>query len=102
MKFSLVQMAFLPVWDEWTLIFPTFVMEDNDPFIQYSQYYGCWLAGDTRTEGINSHDTDLVLPENSSFNTSKVNFSIAQTFQIQYTKHLIKPNILSCVKVDRA
>ena len=46
----------------------SFLMENNNLFIQYSQCYGCWLAGDTRTQDINSHVTDFVLPEYSSFN----------------------------------
>ena len=26
----------------------------------YSQYHGCWCPGDVRSQGISSHDTDLV------------------------------------------
>ena len=35
---------------------------DQDLPILHSQYYGCWCLGDTRSQGISNHDTDLVEP----------------------------------------
>ena len=34
----------------------------QEPTILYSQYHGCWCPGDVRSQGINSHDIDLVKP----------------------------------------
>ena len=41
-----------------------FLMEDNDPFIPqlFSRYHDCEWTSDTRSQCINSHDVDLVLP----------------------------------------
>ena len=44
-------------------------MEDKDLFIPHSQYHSCWCPGDTRSQSINSHGTDLVILVYSSFNT---------------------------------
>ena len=33
------------------------------PFICLTQYHGCWCPGDTRSQGISSHDINLVLLE---------------------------------------
>ena len=33
--------------------------EDKDLSIGHSQYHGCWWPGDTRSQGISSHDIDL-------------------------------------------
>ena len=40
--------------------------------ISLSQYYGCWWPGDTRSQGINSHCIDLVLPKYSGFSTRRL------------------------------
>ena len=34
-------------------------MEDKDLFILHIQYHACWWTGDTRSQGISSHGTDL-------------------------------------------
>ena len=34
-------------------------MEDKEPFILYSQWHDWWWLGDTRSQGINSHEFDL-------------------------------------------
>ena len=34
----------------------------KDLCILLSQYHGCWWPGDTRSQGISSHDIDLVIP----------------------------------------
>ena len=36
------------------------LMEDKDLSILHSQYYGCWWPSDTRSQGINNHDIDLL------------------------------------------
>ena len=38
-------------------------MEDDNLFILYSQYHGCWCSGDARSQGISRHGSVLVLPE---------------------------------------
>ena len=41
--------------------------EEKDHFIVYSQYHGCWWLSITKSQGISSHDIDLVLPDNFAF-----------------------------------
>ena len=42
-------------------------------FILYSQYHGWWCPGDARSQGITSHDIDLLIPEYSNFSPREVN-----------------------------
>ena len=37
--------------------------------ILHSQYHGCWCLGDTRSQGIINHVTDLVIPKYVDFST---------------------------------
>ena len=39
----------------------------------HSQHYGCWWPGDPRSQGISSHDLDLVFVEYSGLNPWRVN-----------------------------
>ena len=51
----------------------SFLMEDKDLFILYSQYHGCWWPDDTQSQGIISHGSDLVCPKYSGFSTRGTN-----------------------------
>ena len=44
-----------------------FLVEDNDPFTQFSEYQTCWCW---RRQGLSSHDTGLVLLKCFGFSTS--------------------------------
>ena len=43
------------------------LMTEKDPFILYSQHYGCWWPSDVGTQGINSNIINLILLEYSGF-----------------------------------
>ena len=57
-------------------------MEDKDLFILHNQYHGCWCPGDAKSQGINSHDIDLVVPEYFSFSNKRV--KISGTYDQEY------------------
>ena len=38
-------------------------MTNGDVFILYIQHHGYWCPGDAKSQGISSHDTDLLSPE---------------------------------------
>ena len=44
----------------WHRYLKSFLKLEKDLHIPYSQYHGCWCPGDVRSQGISSHDTDLV------------------------------------------
>ena len=86
-----------PTTSEWsTILLPTKVrriletwrylksvtLEEKDPFILLIQWHGCWCPGDARSQGISSHDINLVLSEYStcsSFNFRSIKSS--ETFK---------------------
>ena len=41
-------------------------MENKDLLNLRTQYHGCWLSDDARSQGINNHDIDLVKPGKNS------------------------------------
>ena len=41
----------------------------------HTQYSDCWWPSDTRSQGISSHGTDIVIPDKSSFSTRSAKFS---------------------------
>ena len=45
------------IWHRYLKSFPK---QDQDLHILHSQYHGCWCSGDVRSQGISSHDIDLV------------------------------------------
>ena len=45
------------IWHRYLKPFPK---KDQDLHIPQSQYHGCWCPGDVRSQGISSHDIDLV------------------------------------------
>ena len=49
--------------------------------LTYSQYHGCWSPGDTRSQGINNHDIDIILKEYS---------------HLQHERHKILSSIYLC------
>ena len=55
-------------------------MEDNDPLTLQSQYHRCWWRGDTKSQGINSHVTDQILPQYSYFSPRRVEYMTNGTF----------------------
>ena len=44
----------------------SFLIEDKDSFLLYSQYHGCWWLGSSNHQGISSHGIYRVLPEHSA------------------------------------
>ena len=46
-------------------------MEDKNLFVLLSQYHGCWWPGDTGSQGISSHDMDLILSEYADVNSRR-------------------------------
>ena len=44
----------------------------KDLFILCIEYCCCWCPGDARSHGISNHDNDNVLPDDSSFSTTRV------------------------------
>ena len=46
-------------------IFPC--KDDKEQLILNNRYHVCWLPGDTRSQGINRHGIDLVIPEYFGF-----------------------------------
>ena len=49
-----------------------FLIEDKELFILHSQYRTRWWAGDTRSQGINSHGFDLAILEYSNVSSMYV------------------------------
>ena len=50
--------------------------QHREPFIQHKQYHGCWLPGDTCSQSISSHISDLIFLECSSLNSWKVTMNM--------------------------
>ena len=57
-------------------------MEDKELPALYMQYHGCWWPGDTRSQGISSHDIDLILLEYIDFSTRRGNSIISKLVNI--------------------
>ena len=66
----------------------SFLVKDNDLFMLHIQYHGYWWLGNTWSQGISSHGTDLVVQEYSwfcirMFNTKQISnihpFTIGDT-----------------------
>ena len=51
---------------------PLLHIEDEDLPILHSPYHDCWWPGDTRSQGISCHGTDLIFPEYASLSTERV------------------------------
>ena len=59
----------------WHRLLKSFLMEDEDLFMLHNQYHCCWWPGDARSQVINSHGIDLVLPEYSCLSIRWVNLT---------------------------
>ena len=46
----------------WRRSLTSFLMKDQDLTILHTQYHGRWWPSDARSQGINSHDIDLIKP----------------------------------------
>ena len=58
-------------FQNWNVTGTSFFMEDKVFVVLQIRYHGCWWTGVTKSQGISSHDMDLVLPEYSGLSRVK-------------------------------
>ena len=71
----------------------SFLMQDKHLLILHSQYHGCWWPGDTRSQGVNNHVSDLGKSGNLGPRTWRVNlhgmaFSIGSSELVYHQRAL--------------
>ena len=75
------------------------VMENTDQFISHDQYPGCWRLGDARSQAINRHGIEIVLPVHSGLITKSItSFSYILITPIYFT---FCNTILVCLRAFR-
>ena len=78
----------------------SFLVDEKQLFILYSQCSGCRWPGDGRNQDINSQDIDSVLPKYYSFSTRRVKSGLDSTispiiFFLNFLNFVWKCNILN-------
>ena len=61
------------VVSHWLDTYTKWSLEDKDLFTLQSEHRGCWWGGYSKSQGISSHDIDLIAPEYSGYNACWVN-----------------------------